>query len=152
MLNKGQFRELVIRPTLNLLDLWSPAAEELVLGTALVESKLTYLHQVGGGPALGLYQCEPATLHDILTNFLNYNVSLRDRVLSLKAHGLSSEDNLVGNAFFSTAICRVHYRRVRASLPEAGDFEAMGLYWKRYYNTSLGAGEVQDYVNAWKKL
>lgn len=150
MLDKTQFRELVIRPTLRLLDLWSPAAEQLVLGTALVESRLTYVRQLGGGPALGLYQCEPATLHDIIRNYLGFNSTLRLKVNSLKAIGVSLEDNLVGNALFSTAICRVHYRRIAAPLPETGDVPAMGAYWKHYYNTEGGKGKVKDYVNAWR--
>lgn len=150
MVDRTQFRELVIRPTLKLLDLWSPAAEQLVLGTALVESKLKYLHQVGGGPALGLYQCEPATLRDIMSNFLAHNQALRGKVTSLIALGFSAEDNLIGNAYFSTAICRVHYRRMPQPLPEAGDTLAMGAYWKHWYNTEKGAGKVEDYVRAWR--
>ena len=45
---------MVIRPALSKINLWSPSAEELVLGTAIVESGLTYLRQWGDGPALGL--------------------------------------------------------------------------------------------------
>ena len=40
-LNPQQFRSLVIRPTLRRLDLWSEAAEELLLGTAIQESART---------------------------------------------------------------------------------------------------------------
>ena len=59
----SQTLALVICPALEKLSLWSPSAEELVLGTAIVESGLTYLKQHGDGPALGLWQVEPAT-HD----------------------------------------------------------------------------------------
>ena len=37
-LDAKQLRELVIRPALMEIELWSEAAEELVLGTAIVES------------------------------------------------------------------------------------------------------------------
>ena len=60
-LNVRDLRVEVIRPALRALDLWSPAAEDLVLGTAAQESGLAYLRQIGGGPALGLWQIEPAT-------------------------------------------------------------------------------------------
>ena len=58
----SQTLALVIRPALKKLRLWSPSAEELVFGTAIVESGLTYLKQHGDGPALGLWQVEPAPM------------------------------------------------------------------------------------------
>ena len=61
---------MVIRPALTKINLWSSSAEELVLGTAIVESGLTYLKQHGDGPALGLWQIEPATHEDLYTNFV----------------------------------------------------------------------------------
>ena len=48
-LNPQQLRDLVIRPTLKRLGLWSTAAEELVLGTGIQESGLQYLQQLGAG-------------------------------------------------------------------------------------------------------
>jgi hypothetical protein len=52
-------RTQVIYPARNKMGMWSEAAGELVLGTAIVESNLTYLKQHGEGPALGLWQVEP---------------------------------------------------------------------------------------------
>jgi hypothetical protein len=31
-------------------------------------------------------------------------------------------------------------------LPEAGDVEGQGAFWKKHYNTPLGAGTVPKYV------
>ena len=39
----SQILSMVIRPALSKINLWSPSAEELVLGTAIVESGLIYL-------------------------------------------------------------------------------------------------------------
>ena len=47
MLNVEQFRLYVVRPVLNYLELGGAAAEQLLVGTALTESKLTYLKQIG---------------------------------------------------------------------------------------------------------
>ena len=69
MLAAKQMSTLVIKPLPKKLNLWSPSAEELVLGTAIVESGLTYLKQHGDGPALGLWQVEPPTHEDLYTNF-----------------------------------------------------------------------------------
>ena len=78
-----QLRREVLRPTLRYLELWSPAAENLVIGTAAHESGgCRYLTQIGG-PALGLYQIEPATHDDLWTNFLAYRVELRAKTAAL---------------------------------------------------------------------
>ena len=52
-LDPGQLLALVIRPTLKYLEWDGRAAEQLVLGTAITESRLRYIKQLGGGPALG---------------------------------------------------------------------------------------------------
>lgn len=55
MLDPQTFRRFVIRPALTRLNLYSPAAEALLLGTAIVESGLSSLVQTGGGGALAAY-------------------------------------------------------------------------------------------------
>ena len=53
MLSSIHLQDRVIAPALDKIGLWSRAAEELVLGTAIVESGLTYLKQHGDGSGLG---------------------------------------------------------------------------------------------------
>ena len=143
-MNLENLRELVIRPALQHIELWSQAAENLVLGTALVESNAEYLHQVKG-PALGLWQMEPATHDDIWINFLQYNASLREwlKELQTPAAFTNGANELIGNLYYGAAMCRIHYRRVAEPLPKAKDAEAMAAYWKAHYNTSAGAGRVE---------
>jgi len=147
-LRAEQFARLVVRPALEGLDLWSPAAEQMVLCTAVTESGLDYIEQVGGGPALGFFQMEPATEKDIWENFLKYKPDLVAKVLSLKASGMDSTAQLAGNAIYAAAMCRLHYRRVKDPLPSVGDLPAMGAYWKRFYNTHQGAGTVDHFLSA----
>lgn len=142
-----QLRALVVRPTLKHLGLWTPAAENLVLGTALVESKAEYLAQIRG-PALGLWQMEPATHEDIHNNFLRFRTDL-----ALKVHELTTPaaltdgaNEMVGNLYYACAMCRVHYRRVREELPHEKDAAGMASFWKRYYNTEKGSGTVEKAV------
>ena len=84
MLAATLLRSMVIRPALTKINLWSRSAEELILGTAIVESGLTYLKQHGDGPALGLWQVEPATHEDLYTNFLNYRPELGSKLMELE--------------------------------------------------------------------
>ena len=142
MLDLSQLRKHIIRPALEAIDAHSPAAENLVLGTALVESGLRYVAQLNNGPARGLWQMEPATAEDIHRNYLAYRPKLRDQVKSLMFAGAGPEANLTGNLIYGAAMCRIHYLRVSEPLPFSDDARGMARYWKRYYNTALGDGDV----------
>jgi hypothetical protein len=147
-----QLRTYVLLPTLrflaesNLLP-YTLAADNLVLGTALTESAGKYIRQIGGGPALGLTQMEPATHDDIWRNWLLHPARkpLADRVRQLEtaAYITDGPHEMIGNLYYAFAMCRIHYRRLPAALPPEGDARALATYWKRYYNTSLGAGTIE---------
>ena len=148
----SQMLALLIRPALKKLKLWSLSAEELVLGTAIVESGLTYLKQHGDGPALGLWQVEPATHDDLYTNFLNFRPKLGSKLIELRAAGLSLDENLATNLMYGAAVCRLCYYRKPDALPAAGDIEGQAAFWKQHYNTPLGKGTVTKYVYKVQKI
>jgi hypothetical protein len=139
MIDLAQLRRFVVRPALEVLQLGGVSAENLVLGTALAESGCRWLHQVGGGPAIGLWQCEPAT-HDDLWVWIAYHTDLAAAVRSLMTPQ-KRLDQLASNLAYAAAICRLHYRRVPAELPAAGDAAALSAYHKRWYNTPAGAAD-----------
>ena len=149
MLDISQFRTAIIRPALETIGLYSLAAEELVLGTALQESGLRYLEQLGDGPALGLFQMEPATHDDIQTNFLAYRPELLSS-LRMLSH-LTIPLMLVGNLWYAAAMCRIHYYRAPEALPEAGQINAQASLWKLRYNTPAGKGTAAEYVANWNR-
>lgn len=137
-------REHVVRPTLEYLNMHSSAAENLLIGTALTESRLVYLHQLGNGPAKGIYQMEPDTYNDIYLNYLDYRPGLKKLVDDLRdQRPTTHEEEVIYNLAFATALCRIHYRRVPEALP--GNLDALGMacYWKNYFNSSLGAGTIE---------
>ena len=145
-LDPKQLRELVIRPALMEIELWSDAAEELVLGTAIVESRLAFIKQLGTGPALGVWQIEPDTHRDVYQNFLEHREGLYDQVMGLSAPGQTFEENPTSKIQCGAAICRICYYRAPEALPNEGDLKAQARYWKRYYNTPLGAGTEGKYI------
>ncbi len=51
MLDPQHFLAYVVRPSLDSIGLWSPAAERLLLCTAITESQLTWLRQLCDGTA-----------------------------------------------------------------------------------------------------
>ncbi len=147
MLDPRDFRLYIIRPTLVHLDLWSEAAETLLLGTAIVESNLRWLRQKKGGPGLGIYQVEKVTHDDIWKTYLNKMTKTK---LKAKVTWLASrtplEEQLIHNLAYATAIARVIYWRKPEALPEAADITGLAKYWKIHYNTYLGAGKEEDFV------
>ena len=136
-------RLYVIRPTLEHLQLSSQAAENLLLGTAAQESQMGYyLHQLNG-PALGIYQIEPATHQDVWQNYIDYRAPLSKKLLAL---GAMRESSLVTNLSYATAIARIIYLRVNAPLPEADDIAGLAQYYKTHYNTVKGKATVEEFI------
>ena len=130
----------VIRPALQTAAIWCLERDQLVLGTGAEESRYMYVKQIGAGPALGWWQCEPATHADLWQNFIPSRPGLADR-LRLLCEGMERPGALVSHPMYAAAICGVHYLRVRAALPAAGDAPAMAAYHKRWYNTAAGASD-----------
>lgn len=151
MLDIPQFRRTIVRPVLEQMGLHSQAAGNLLIGTALHESALTYFRQIGGGPALGLYQMEPATHDDIWANFLSYKPALAASVRWWLAGAPEKEEQLVWNLAYATAMCRIHYFRVPHPLPDASNLGAIAAYWKTHYNTAAGVGKEVDFVRTYNK-
>lgn len=135
-----------MKPTLEQIKLWSPAAENLLLGTALVESDhFHYLKQISE-PALGFYQIEPATHDDIWDSFLIFRKELRREVLAFLAPVPEPKDQLITNLAYATVMARLIYYRRREPLPPHDDLALLAAYWKRWYNTELGKGEPEKFV------
>lgn len=146
MIHVPHFIKHVIRPTLEHMEMGGRAAEELLLGTAVQESRLVYLHQLGGGPAKGVFQMEPATHKDLWENYLSYRPDLVGKIRDLTTAAFPGDQEMEGNMYYAAAMCRVHYRRIPKALPAAGDLEDQADYWKEFYNTYLGAGTVEEYI------
>lgn len=153
-INTKQLIELIIRPTLKSLDLWSLEAEMLLAGTAAQESGMgTYIKQVGGGPALSPWMIEPEAHDDIWNNFLCSRSDLRQRV-KLACYLPSNPDNylyysglMIGNIAYACAMARIHYLRVKEPLPRTNDLHAMAAYYKKHYNTPNGAATEQQFID-----
>lgn len=146
----------VVTPTLHAQGLYSLAAAQLVTATAVHESQSGhYLRQVNG-PALGIFQVEPATHRDLFENFLRYQPTHRRNLLRLAACLYPDErerldikqleHQLITNLAYAAAVCRLCYYRKAEPLPPANDPIAQARYWKAHYNTPAGRGTVEQFV------
>jgi hypothetical protein len=142
----------IIGPALQAIDLWSQAAEDLLLGTAAQESGLRNIRQIGGGPALGLWQMEPATHDDIWTNFLDFRPMLAARVRDLLNGAAATTDQLLANPGYAAAMARLKYYRSPQPLPDQGDVSGYAHAWKAIYNTIGGAGTEAEFIGNWSAL
>jgi len=148
-----QFSELIIQPTLKYMGMFSMAANELMLGTAIQESFIgKFLRQLRG-PALGVYQIEPNTHNDIWVNYLRYRTPLTKKITELYPNMPQRMDDnlLIYDLRYSTIIARLIYFRHPEALPRKGDLLGQAAYWKKYYNTEEGKGTKSAYVENYKK-
>ena len=151
-INASDLRQLVIRPTLRHIGLWSESAENLLMGTAAQETLLgRYLKQING-VALGLFQMEPATHDDLYDNYLFYHADLEDVIHGLLAPRVRMLDLLVWNLAYATACCRIQYYRFPDPLPAAHDIDGLAMYWKTRWNTAKGKGTVEEFVKNYTAL
>lgn len=141
-MDKNQFRALV-EETLKEIGLYSKDAVNLLLGTAAQESRFGhFIVQMGGGPALGVFQMEPNTFRDIENNYLAYRDNLRSKIEG--ACGDIKPEALVYNLKLAICFARIHYLRVPKPLP--GSIYGMAEYWKEFYNTRLGKGTEEEFI------
>jgi hypothetical protein len=154
MLDVGVLR-LLIQSTLKPTGLYSIQAEELLLATCAQESLLgTYRHQVGG-PALGIFQMEPADHDDIWKNFLAYKPGLAIDGKQLAGAFVGGTPNaalLETNDPYAIFMCRVHYSRCPRPLPLYNDLNGLWMYYKVNYNSLLGAAKQEDFIRNYQAL
>ena len=172
----GDFRELVVRPALRHLaeqgfkpGLWSPAAENLVVGTAAHESggfRYLWQRQANGvrlaheQAGRGLFQIQPNTHQDMWLNYLRFRpplmVALRD--LSIWArqsirpeNGPADDQELIGNLPYAAAVCRLIYWRKKPPLPPADDIEGLAKYWGQHYQTENDPKKIKDFISNYRR-
>lgn len=153
-INCHQLKVYVVEPTLKAIGLYSESAVALILGTCAQESNMgRYLHQIGGGSALGIYQMESPTYNDIWLNTVETNKALKAKILLYTGYnGKPPPIRLISDMALATIMTRLHYKRVPSPLPEAKDVDGLAYYWKNHYNTHLGKGTVDEFKHNFRSL
>ena len=137
------------------LDCYSDDALALVVRTGMAESGYRALRGYGEvNPAIGFWQIEPATMYDIMRNYLVYRPKYSKAMegLGMELRGEDIEMSVMANMAVQAALCRLHYRRDSKPIPSWDDLEAQGEYWKRVYNTIKGRGTVKHFIKANKDV
>ena len=150
-MNADQVRHSLIRPILTAMGEATPckhsdAAENLLMGTWAHESMGGEFIKQVGGPACGIFQIEPPTAHSIINNYVLHRKPFKD-FLAKYTTEQTIEEQLITNLAFQVIIARLVYFPKTQPLPPANDIRALGGYWKAHYNTPLGKGTVDKFVD-----
>ena len=130
----------------------SPEARELIFKTGMAESGYRAIEQHGGGPAVGYFQVEPATINDTITNYVSYRQNIQTKLWGLGFDDKDSAIRVMGSIPLQVAFCRLKYRRDKHPLPKCGNLQAQAEYWKRVYNSYKGKGTVEHFMEANKNV
>lgn len=137
----------VIRSTLKYMGVYSRDFEELLVFTSCIESEMGRLLYDNKRQALGAFQILPSTEKDILQRWLN---SKGQEKLKVKVEALRSKP-VVGSApqlmtdlryQVALAACNYMMRVSPDKIPNRRNSEAISRFYKKHYNTYLGAATV----------
>ena len=145
-----QFKSFIVKPVLDHLDLGGLAAVNLLTGTAMVESGISFVRQIPNGPAVSFFQMEMPTHDDIWNNYLKYHKEVAAKIKGLEIPGFTDVQNMQFNNAYAVAMCRIHYLRVDEKLPEYDDAIGMARYHKVHYNTSNGKTQIEKSLPLFK--
>jgi hypothetical protein len=160
VINLAQYKQHILVPVLEKLEMNSPETVALMVGTGLQESGFKYLMQLGGGPAVGFYQMEMNTAEDIVYRYTqNKKHEFRVKIMKAVPMGMplwlmTPEElkwELTVNLALQVLLTRLKYYMVPDPIPPSRDLRGHAEYWKQHYNTPLGAGTVEQYINNWEK-
>lgn len=143
--------EIIIHDTLAKTPWGGNNAEKLLLRTLIVESDSgKHLIQANDGPAVSFFQLEPATIYDIVDNYLvhrmdDYRLVSSFTTISLSSRHLAQE--VRGNIQLSVLFARLQYLRAKGAIPLTRNIFGQMTYWKHKYNTVSGKGSIPKAVS-----
>ena len=155
-MNSQQLLDCIIKPTLEYMggNYASKNASMLLLSTAAIESKCGYYIKQVKGPALGIWQMEQPTDKDTWLNCdalqnVDFIGKIENLTLNCFHKGTDASPHLVISPMYACAMARLKYSMDSAPLPPYDNIRAVYDYYKRIYNTPLGASTYEKFKQAW---
>ena len=145
-------RHWAIRDTLKYLNDYSPAAENLLLGTAAQESGLGFcMHE---GKRWGIYHLTATTHRAVWDKYLIQFPELASRIRGIAGQRSFLKDphgELITNLKYATAIAWMVYKRCGQPLPKADDVKGLAKYWHRHFHPKP-TGTEQQFIRNYREL
>lgn len=152
-MNPQQLHDHIIEPTLDHMGgkYYSKDAAFLLLCTAAIESDCGHYIKQINGPALGIWQMELKTHIDIWENCdAITNGDVKEELKDLKLVG-GDVNCLLSSPMYACAMARLKYAMDKEPLPYQNDLLEVYEYYKRIYNTPLGASTWEKFIAAINK-
>jgi hypothetical protein len=133
------------------MGLYSLTAEDLMVGTCAIESRCgTYVRQIHG-PALGIWQMEPATHEDIWKKWLSSYPGLLTKFMRFCLIPVNKPpaELMIYHLGYACGMARILYYRSREDIPN--DLEGQAKLYKKVYNTNLGSATVEGYIDCYQE-
>lgn len=132
-----ELRNFVIRPTLKHLNVWSTNAENLLLGTAALESGLGSHLKEAYHQGLGIYAITPEVHKQLWDEYLVGDVDLASEIRGLASQHEFLEhphQELTTNLSYATAIAWYLYEQNGLKLPKRKcTLDALAHFWYQHY-------------------
>lgn len=155
----NEFREYVVQPTLKDIDLRSLFAENLLLGTAAVESDLGSRLHLANHASLGIYQISPTTHRKIWDTFLYNRHDLASKVRGLASQReflLHPHAELATNLSYATAIALMVYLSAKENFDElsANNPQVLANTWLQYFQSeqSESGDSPEQFIESYNHL
>lgn len=125
--------EFIIRPTLRRLGVFAPAAENLLLGTAAVQSNMGFY--LSGAQGIGVFGIDPDSHQAVWDEYLAFNEDLASEI-----RGFASQHEFL-KAPHAELACNLRY--------------ATAIAWMMYQRDNVDLGKlqtVQDLADCWHRV
>lgn len=140
-LDRNKLKTL-IESVLKEYNLYSESAVNLILGTCAQESLFGQYRRQIKGPAISIYQIEPATFNWLKDKYRRKYPKL-DKISFID---LEFDDRA------ATIFCRLRYLADKHPLPAANNLHGLAQTYKRVYNTFLGKATIDDFIQNYRRF
>lgn len=133
------FCQLIIQPTLHYLNMYSLAAEKLLIGTAAQHSSLNPMLVASG---FGVYQITGDQHRRVWDHYLAFRPDLASKVRGLASQHcfLEAPDReLISNLAYGTAIAWALFLMSELPLPHEEDEQGLIRCWREVYGSEFGS-------------
>lgn len=138
----------VVKPACIIVDgYYRPEVAQLMMGTCAQESVMgRFLQQHNNGPAHGIFQMEEPAFIDVWENYLKYKGNIENKIIAVFGNRARSYSCITTDMLMAGVFCRLDFKREPQKIPSTGDIIGFAHYWKNYWNSKLGKGTVEEFV------
>lgn len=144
-----QYLDTAIVPAAQNLGIYTLPHLQIGFGTCGQESGFQNIRQIGGGPAIGPFQMEPATHNSLIANFVRYRPHIEAALTKLLGNVQPSIDLLMTNQTYAAMMMYIKYMDCPGAIPD--DLEGQAAYYKKYYN-GPGAATTAEYIGKYHRF